>query len=87
MSISTIEQVQSGYYSLFQVLYPLIHNHLASYIIFLLILLGAAYGAWKGLLARKRGPMPRILFGILWLFLATYIVWFIVFHFYTFQSL
>ena len=87
MSVSTLEQVQSGYYTLFQTLYPLIHNHLASYIIFLLIMLSAAYGAWKGLSSKKRAPMSRILFGLLWLFLLTYIVWFIVFHFYTFQSL
>lgn len=86
MSVSTLEQVQSGYYTLFQILYPIIHNHLASYIIFLLIVLSATYGSWKGLSSRKRAAMPRILFGILFLFLLTYIVWFIVFHFYTFQS-
>lgn len=87
MSVSTLEQVQSGYYTLFQILYPLIHNHFASYIIFLLLALSAAYGTWKGLSNKKRAPMPRILFGILFLFLLTYIIWFIVFHFYTFQNL
>jgi hypothetical protein len=87
MSVSNIEQVQSGYYTLFQVLYPLIHNHFASYIIFLLILLAATYAVWKGIRNRKRSTVSRIVLGLFGLFLLSYLVWFIVFHFYTFQSL
>jgi phosphoglycerol transferase MdoB-like AlkP superfamily enzyme len=87
MSISTLEQVQSGYYMFFQLLYPLIHNHLASYLIFLLILLSAAYAVWKAIRNKKRRVFSRFLLGAVGLFLLSYIIWFIVFHFYTFQNL
>jgi len=87
MSISTIEQAQSSYYMLFQMIYPLIHSHFASYLIFLLILLGATYTVWKGIRNRKRSTFSRILLGLWGLFLVSYIVWFVVFHFYTFQNL
>lgn len=87
MSVSTLEQVQSGYYTLFQMIYPVIHSHLASYLIFLLLLLGSLYQLWKSINNKKRSVGSRIVLGLALLFVLSYLLWFVVFHFYTFQEL
>ena len=77
---------------IFHFIYPYVHSHLVSYVLFLVLNVGLAYlnGKWIKKLNRSSGAGIRF-FKIMLIFfevvILAYLCWFVFIYFHTFQTL
>lgn len=84
--------ILKGYFlQVFQLVYPLIHNHLVSYVLFFVLFAMIGWKNWKHIKKRPKGSIGLF---VLWviqiafeILLGLFLAWFLLDHFPSFMSL
>jgi hypothetical protein len=83
-------QLQKIYLDIFKAVYPNLHTHFVSYVLFLSIISGLTYLTWRLIQKRSRkntafDKLMTVAWYLLLLFFIGYVAWFVMINFETYR--